>query len=102
MSSSGSDELSYDEGGDKEDVFSPGNGGGEPNSSAKKTSLGEKQKKLYCICQKEFKEGILMIQCDGECEGWYHPNCMDLTNDEAQVLSNNGEPWYCTICKFRM
>ena len=36
---------------------------------------------LYCVCQKPFDEK-LYIGCEG-CEGWFHPGCCGLTDEEA-------------------
>ncbi|TNV78160.1 hypothetical protein FGO68_gene10318 [Halteria grandinella] len=55
-------------------------------------------KKLYCICQQEYKSGNLMFQCEGPCAGWYHPACVNMLPQRAQELKNSKEPWVCDFC----
>ena len=49
----------------------------------------------YCICHGE-DEGNLMIGCDF-CEQWYHPRCLDLTDERVKELEN--EKWRCPPCE---
>eukprot|EP00730_Choanoeca_flexa_P008651 TRINITY_DN12517_c1_g1_i3.p1 TRINITY_DN12517_c1_g1~~TRINITY_DN12517_c1_g1_i3.p1 ORF type:complete len:435 (+),score=87.55 TRINITY_DN12517_c1_g1_i3:65-1369(+) len=56
-----------------------------------RTSI-DPQEELYCICQQP-NHGELMIQCD-TCEGWFHPHCVSLTDEEAQALSE----FHCDDC----
>lgn len=70
----------------------------DPDYPLEKPNLGERSKKLYCLCQKEYKDGIIMIQCEGPCQDWYHPGCLNISEDETNVLSLSKEPWFCTFC----
>ncbi|CDW88241.1 set1 complex component spp1 [Stylonychia lemnae] len=69
----------------------------EPNPGPK--HYNEMNKKLYCICQQEYKNGNLMFQCEGPCEGWYHPHCMNLPPERVEELKNSKEPWICDFCQ---
>ena len=44
----------------------------------------------FCTCKSDFKEGVLMIQCDNEeCKGqWFHPKCMGFSDEEAKSKNN--------------
>lgn len=35
-----------------------------------------------------------MVQCDGVCQGWYHLQCVNMTEEEAQETT----PWLCDSC----
>eukprot|EP00347_Sterkiella_histriomuscorum_P004702 403359436 len=61
-------------------------------------SFSEMNKKLYCICQQEYKHGNLMFQCEGPCEGWYHPQCVKMPEERVQHLKNSNDPWICDFC----
>jgi hypothetical protein len=37
----------------------------------------------FCTCLKPLNPNMLYIKCD-ECNKWYHPQCMGLSDDEAQ------------------
>ncbi|PIN21324.1 hypothetical protein CDL12_05960 [Handroanthus impetiginosus] len=45
---------------------------------------------VYCKCEMPYNPDDLMIQCD-ECKNWYHPDCVDLTVQQAKQLD-------CFIC----
>jgi len=49
---------------------------------AKISVISETQSPVYCICQKSYVEGELMVEC-GQCGEWYHPKCVGM--DEAVV-----------------
>ena len=47
-----------------------------------------------CICYKPLNPNLLYIKCDG-CGKWYHPKCMNLSNQEVDQL----EDFFCIVCK---
>lgn len=61
---------------------------------SKKRKLDDVQdSNLYCLCQQTIKEDKMMVQCDF-CDGWFHPECVHLDEDEAKQLST----WNCPAC----
>ncbi|XP_047314041.1 chromatin remodeling protein EBS-like [Impatiens glandulifera] len=40
---------------------------------------------VYCKCKLPENPDLLMVQCE-ECKNWYHPFCVDMTNDQAKHL----------------
>ncbi len=61
----------------------------------------EDEDKEYCIpsClvgRKYQEANDLMIGCD-DCENWYHPKCIKMTDDEFEIVKNSD--WICTDCK---
>jgi len=47
-----------------------------PSDGRSKTN----QVELYCLCKRPFKEGVMMVGCDGPCQGWFHPGCVGLAD----------------------
>jgi len=57
---------------------------GDENKSPPTGSLRnipENSKKLYCLCMSEYKGGSIMFQCEGACNGWYHPKCVGISDE---------------------
>ena len=52
------------------------------NPMAKVLAPAFKDWEQYCTCLKPLNPNILYIKCDN-CNKWYHPKCMNLTEDEA-------------------
>ena len=61
-----------------------------------KEKSNKNKQTVYCICREEERPG--MIGCDN-CDEWYHTQCLSLSKDEVQRLSN--ENWSCPNCEFR-
>ena len=61
---------------------------GEEEDDDDATDDGE----LFCICRKP-DDHTLMIACDGPCEGWFHPRCMDMSTEKINLISK----WYCEL-----
>ncbi|KAF6001920.1 hypothetical protein F1559_001444 [Cyanidiococcus yangmingshanensis] len=40
---------------------------------------------LYCICQRPYTDGDLMVCCDA-CGEWFHPRCVAVSAEEVQSL----------------
>eukprot|EP00466_Bigelowiella_natans_P020732 jgi/Bigna1/77954/fgenesh1_pg.51_\ len=49
----------------------------------------------YCLCQSEWVDGVFMIGCD-ECDEWYHPKCINMTQEQADKQSNKS--FQCPKC----
>ena len=47
----------------------------------------------HCLCQKPLNPDHLVIQCEN-CNRWYHPNCIKLTDEQAEKMEN----FKCTEC----
>ncbi|XP_020552090.1 chromatin remodeling protein SHL isoform X1 [Sesamum indicum] len=48
---------------------------------------------VYCKCEMPYNPDDLMVQCEG-CSDWFHPNCIDMTAEEAKRLDH----FYCHNC----
>ena len=54
-----------------------------------------RKKKLYCICRRE--EFGYMIFCD-ECEDWFHLECVNVTEEQAENMKANNLKYFCPPC----
>ncbi|CDW74200.1 ebs-bah-phd domain-containing protein [Stylonychia lemnae] len=53
----------------------------------------------YCICQKQY-DNKKMIQCEGECKRWYHPQCIDMSDREfLDYETKQKTQFFCDVCK---
>mmetsp|Transcript_3707 Transcript_3707/g.5863 ORF Transcript_3707/g.5863 Transcript_3707/m.5863 type:complete len:180 (+) Transcript_3707:3224-3763(+) len=50
--------------------------------------------KKYCICNDTYQDGDFMIQCD-DCDDWYHGECVGITEEEAENISQ----YTCDLCR---
>ena len=48
---------------------------------------------LYCLCRQPYQNGIFMIGCD-QCDDWYHPACVGLTEPQANKIKK----YICPRC----
>ena len=48
---------------------------------------------LYCLCRQPYQNGIFMIGCD-QCDDWYHPACVGLTEQQANKIKK----YICPRC----
>ena len=46
-----------------------------------------------CVCHKPLNPNLLHIKCD-LCGKWFHPKCMDLTDEQIEKL----EDFFCPNC----
>ena len=53
--------------------------------------------KLYCLCQQPWVEGVEMIGCNICEDGWYHPQCLNMTHTDYQNAVRNDQ-WKCPKC----
>ncbi|XP_074348536.1 chromatin remodeling protein EBS-like [Apium graveolens] len=51
---------------------------------------------VYCKCEMPYNPDNLMIQCD-DCKDWFHPGCVEMTNAQAEKLSN----YLCDECTYK-
>ena len=40
---------------------------------------------LICVCQKPYNPEDFCVGCD-DCDGWFHPACVGITEQEAEVI----------------
>ena len=54
---------------------------------------------LYCVCRQPARTDIeeLYIGCS-RCDGWFHPACVGMGEQEARELSTSNDEWYCAEC----
>ncbi|CAD6196999.1 unnamed protein product [Caenorhabditis auriculariae] len=48
---------------------------------------------LYCICQTPYDDTKFYVGCDS-CEGWFHPKCVDITQEAAEEMAE----YICPSC----
>ncbi|XP_059314234.1 chromatin remodeling protein EBS-like [Lycium ferocissimum] len=48
---------------------------------------------VYCKCEMPYNPDDLMVQCES-CSDWFHPSCIDMTQDEAKRLDH----FFCQNC----
>lgn len=60
--------------------------------SKDKTSM---KQELFCTCQTPYDDSRFYVGCDGGCEGWFHPQCVGITQAEAEKLAT----YICPECK---
>lgn len=62
-----------------------------PLTKALTPSFGKWER--LCVCMKPLNPNLLYIKCD-LCGKWYHPKCMNLSNEQAELLDD----FYCLQC----
>jgi len=61
-----------------------------------KETKGVTSEKVYCICKRAWNRSQRgMIGCDF-CEEWFHPECLKLSPDEVDELTER--EWMCPVC----
>uniref|UniRef100_A0A158R694 SMB domain-containing protein n=1 Tax=Syphacia muris TaxID=451379 RepID=A0A158R694_9BILA len=56
--------------------------------------LNAKDEALYCICRTPYDDSQFYVGCD-RCEGWYHLQCVGITQAEAEAMKE----YICPNCK---
>ncbi|KHN88716.1 Nucleosome-remodeling factor subunit [Toxocara canis] len=51
------------------------------------------EQELYCVCQTPYDDSRFYVGCDG-CEGWFHPQCVGITQAEAEKAAQ----YLCPAC----
>ncbi|VDK85720.1 unnamed protein product [Litomosoides sigmodontis] len=51
------------------------------------------EQELYCVCQTPYDDSQFYVGCDG-CEGWFHPRCVGITQEEAEKAAE----YLCPQC----
>ncbi|VDO34168.1 unnamed protein product, partial [Onchocerca flexuosa] len=55
---------------------------------------------LYCVCQTPYNDSQFYVGCDG-CEGWFHPQCVGITQECGSRSSTEAEraaEYLCPQC----
>ena len=50
------------------------------------------------VCNKEVGAHDSAIQCEGECQYWYHSSCVGICESEYTELSTSDAKWECSNC----
>lgn len=53
--------------------------------------------RLWCVCHTPYVPGQFMIQCD-QCNEWYHGECVNITPEIANKMTEKNIPYYCPSC----
>mmetsp|Transcript_24216 Transcript_24216/g.43046 ORF Transcript_24216/g.43046 Transcript_24216/m.43046 type:complete len:208 (-) Transcript_24216:2630-3253(-) len=56
------------------------------------------EEEVFCNCNLPYKAGELMFKCEGFCDNWYHPACVNMSVGEIERQKNTSERWYCPVC----
>jgi len=51
------------------------------------------EKELFCLCRTPYDDTKFYVGCDG-CEGWYHPACVGITRQDAELMAE----YVCPKC----
>ena len=51
------------------------------------------------VCGKDVECGTKAIQCESDCMLWFHAQCIHLTDDEYEALTDSDSIWECTSCR---
>ncbi|CAB3404470.1 unnamed protein product [Caenorhabditis bovis] len=49
---------------------------------------------LYCVCKKPYDDTQFYVGCDS-CQGWFHPACVNITQEEAEAAAE----YICPSCR---
>ena len=50
------------------------------------------------VCKKGVTGRTGGIQCEGHCQQWFHPNCINVNSQEYVDLGNSSLIWICNTC----
>ena len=50
------------------------------------------------LCTTPDAHGMSWLGCDGGCEGWFHPRCVNITAGEYAALIASEDEWSCPHC----
>ncbi|EPB77300.1 Bromodomain protein [Ancylostoma ceylanicum] len=51
------------------------------------------EQELYCTCRTPYSDSEFYVGCEG-CEGWFHPRCVGITQEEAEAM----DEYLCPNC----
>ncbi|GMR36545.1 hypothetical protein PMAYCL1PPCAC_06740 [Pristionchus mayeri] len=54
----------------------------------------KEEEPLYCLCKTPYDDSKFYVGCDS-CEGWYHPKCVNITQEEAETVAE----YICPLCE---
>ena len=52
---------------------------------------------IFCVCRSIHVAGQTMVCCDS-CKEWFHQTCLDVCDEEFQMLSNKNKRFLCVQC----
>ena len=50
------------------------------------------------VCDQTVKDDGEGILCEGDCQRWFHPHCVHVSEKEYERLSQTEDPWLCELC----
>ena len=50
------------------------------------------------VCDQTVKDDGEGILCEGDCQQWFHPHCVHVSEKEYERLSQTEDPWLCELC----
>ena len=50
------------------------------------------------VCKEEVDVDDKGIQCEGECQYWYHCACLGISDGEYDCLAASDSKWECSKC----
>ncbi|KAK9871813.1 hypothetical protein WA026_014269, partial [Henosepilachna vigintioctopunctata] len=53
-------------------------------------------------CGRKFSGRDYSVQCDGECSGWFHKKCTELSNEDVKAVEKGKRRFVCETCKSKV
>ncbi|KAK6030313.1 PHD-finger [Ostertagia ostertagi] len=57
------------------------------------TKRARQEQELYCTCRTPYNDNEFYVGCES-CEGWFHPKCVGITQEEAEAM----DEYVCPSC----
>lgn len=60
---------------------------------------GKSGRRAHCeVCDKSIPKSVYKITC-ASCKGWHHLGCVNLSEFEARIMSEQNKSWTCEGCR---
>lgn len=69
-----------------------------PVQETKDQDVKKEQQVLFCICATNNEYGFFICCDDKACQRWFHPQCLQIPEDELELIKNNNKAFYCPNC----
>ena len=58
--------------------------------------------KSFCnICKMTLEEKQKVVQCNNQCDKWFHTECVKMKKSDYDAISKKGRKWTCNACRIR-